>query len=139
MKFDTTHRDRVVIGSNTEIEQAFQVCNFLNMMYSNIHYSDDKETFSSGYCMKISVVSHNLGTYFDAIVRFRERRGVEIPSQKFRLHFEAIAEELKRLELEKYPEDEVTKAIKNNCDRALLSGYRALQEIYPEYGFIVKE
>lgn len=44
--------DSVVIGSHTKKEYAFQVGNFLNMLYSNI----EKES----KCMTNSVVLHNL-------------------------------------------------------------------------------
>lgn len=52
--------DNVVIGSRTLEEYKFQIVNFMNMLYSNIHYSDDEEYFSTGNCMTISVVAHNL-------------------------------------------------------------------------------
>lgn len=50
----------VSIGSRTLAEYKCQVLNFMNMLYDNIHYSEGKKEFSTGTCMTVSVVSHNL-------------------------------------------------------------------------------
>ena len=50
----------VAIGSRTLEEYKCQVLNFMNMFYSNIHYSDGKKEFSTGRCMTVSVVHGNL-------------------------------------------------------------------------------
>lgn len=59
-----------VIGSRTEFEAAFQVCNFMNGLFRNIHYSDDKEFFSSGDCMTHSVNIHNLKVEIEYLVKY---------------------------------------------------------------------
>lgn len=61
---------RAVIGSRTEAEAAFQVCNFMNGLFRNIHYSDDKEYFSSGNCMTHRVNIHNLKVEIEYLIKY---------------------------------------------------------------------
>ena len=61
---------RVAIGSRTEAEAAFQVCNFMNGLFRNIHYSDNKDYFSSGSCMTHSVNMHNLKVEIEYLTKY---------------------------------------------------------------------
>lgn len=55
--------DGVVIGSNTLEEHKFQVLNFMNMFYDNIH------TPEKDRCMNIDVVRHNLGFEISRVLK----------------------------------------------------------------------
>lgn len=59
-----------VIGSRTAEEAAFQVCEFMNGLYSNIHYSDNKEFFSSGDCMTYRVNIPNLKVEIEYLTKY---------------------------------------------------------------------
>lgn len=59
-----------VIGSGTEVEAAFQVCNFMNGLFRNIHYSDNKDYFSSGDSMTHRVNIHNLKVEINHLIRY---------------------------------------------------------------------
>ena len=61
---------RAVIGSRTEAEAAFQVCNFMNGLFTNIHYSDNKKNFSSGDCMTYDVNIHNLKVTIEDLIKY---------------------------------------------------------------------
>lgn len=61
---------RAVIGSRTEAEAAFQVCNFMNGLFRNIHYSDNKEHFSSGDCMTYRVNIPNLKVEIEYLIKY---------------------------------------------------------------------
>lgn len=53
----------VVIGSHTIDEYKFQIINFMNMLYDNIHKPFDER------CMTANVVTHNLKWYINDILR----------------------------------------------------------------------
>ncbi len=54
--------ENVVIGSGSIAECEFQIMNFMNMLYNNIHYSDNRKggDFSTGECMTAPIVYSNL-------------------------------------------------------------------------------
>ena len=93
MEFRTAHQDKwphgVVIGSRTPPEFAFQTCYFLNMLYSNIHFSDNMPTYISGSSMEINSltdVSFNL---------IYELRRLEKAKEEYIKVYPKKAEELK--------------------------------------------
>lgn len=141
MDFRTAHQDKwphgVVIGSYTPPEFAFQTCNFLNMLYRNIHYSDNMTNYSSGYSMTISVVSHNLKCELNRLEKIKEEYEPNF-KKEYRYYFETIMEELTILEKDNTPESEYTKSIKDLCDKLILKGFDIIAKTYPEYGFYIK-
>lgn len=52
----------IVIGSGTDLERAFQIGNFMNMLYQDIE-SEDKS-------MTLSVVRHNLITELNLLIKY---------------------------------------------------------------------
>ena len=141
MEFRTAHQDKwphgVVIGSQTPPEFGFQTCNFLNMLYSNIHYSDNMPTYSSGSSMTISVVSHNLKFELSRLEKVKEEYEPNF-KKEYHHYFEAIMEELSALEKDHTPESEYTKSIKELCDKLIFKGFDILTKTYPEHGFYIK-
>ena len=141
MEFRTAHQDKwphgVVIGSRTPPEFAFQTCNFLNMLYSNIHYSDNMPTYSSGSSMTISVVSHNLKFELSRLEKVKEEYEPNF-KKEYHHYFEAIMEELSALEKDHTPESEYTKSIKELCDKLIFKGFDIFAKTYPEHGFYIK-
>ena len=73
IKWDYDNRPPV-IGSRTEVEAAFQVCNFMNGLFSNIHYSDNKEYFSSSDCMTYRVNIHNLKVEIEYLIKYSKSK-----------------------------------------------------------------
>ena len=141
MEFRTAHQDKwpneVVIGSRTPHEFAYQTCNFLNMLYRNIHYSDNMPTYSSGSSMVISVVSHNLKYELSCLEKVKEEYDPDF-KKDYRYYFETIMEELSALENDHTPESEYTESIKALCDKLILKGFDILSQVYPEHGFYIK-
>lgn len=144
MEFRTAYQDndnprypRVVIGSRTTPEFAYQTCNFLTMLYRNIHYSDNMPTYSSGSSMVLSVVSHNLKFELSRLEKDKELYEPNF-KKDYRLYFEAIAEELSVLERNHTPESEYTKSVKELCDKLLFNGFDILTKTYPEHGFYIR-
>lgn len=139
--FRTAHQDNwphgVVIGSHTPPEFAFQTCNFLNMLYRNIHYSDNKPIYSSGSSMVISVVSHNLKYELSRLEKVKAESGKNFKTE-YRYCFETIMEKLSALEKNHSPEYDYTKSIKSLCDKLIFKGFDILAETYPEHGFYIK-
>lgn len=128
----------VVIGSNTISESAFQTCNFLNMLYRNIHYSDNRPTYSSGTSMTISVVSYNLKCELSRLEKAKAQ-SEPIFKKEYRYYFETIMEELSTLEKDRTPESDYTKSVKALCDKLIFKGFDILAETYPEHGFYIKQ
>lgn len=141
MEFRTAHQDKwphgVVIGSGTPPEFAFQTCNFLNMLYRNIHYSDNKPIYSSGSSMVISVVSHNLKCELSRLEKVKAEYEPDF-KKEYRYYFETIMEELFALEKDHTPESEYTKSVKDLCDKLIFKGFDVLAKAYPEHGFYIK-
>ena len=139
--FRTAHQDNwphgVVIGSHTPPEFAFQICNFLNMLYRNIHYSDNKPIYSSGSSMVISVVSHNLKYELSRLEKVKAESDKNFKTE-YRYCFETIMEKLSALEKNHTPESDYTKSIKSLCDKLIFKGFDMLDETYPEHGFYTK-
>ena len=138
MEFRTAHQDKwpneVIIGSRTPHEFAYQTCNFLNMLYRNIHYSDNMPTYSSGSSMVISVVSHNLKYELSCLEKAKEEYDPDF-KKDYRYYFETIMEELSALENDHTPESEYTDSIKALCDKLVFKGFDILSQVYPEHGF----
>ena len=141
MTFRTAHQDDwpngVVIGSHTPQEFAFQTCNFLNMLYRNIHYSDNMDTYSSGSSMVISVVSRNLKYELN---RLEEAKEEQEPNFKkdYRHYFETIMEELSDLEtIHPLEDSDYARSIKALCDKLIFKGFDVLAKTYPEHGFYI--
>lgn len=141
MDFRTAHQDKwphgVVIGSRTPPEFAFQTCNFLNMLYSNIHYSDNMPNYSSGSSMTISVVSHNLKYELSRLEKVKAEYEPNF-KKEYRHYFETIMEELTILEKDNTPESDYTKSVKELCDKLIFKGFDILSKTYPEHGFYIK-
>ena len=141
MEFRTAHQDKwpneVVIDSRTPHEFAYQTCNFLNMLYRNIHYSDNMPIYSSGSSMVISVVSHNLKYELSCLEKVKEEYDPDF-KKDYRYYFETIMEELSALENDHTPESEYTESIKALCDKLILKGFDILSQVYPEHGFYIK-
>lgn len=140
MEFKTAHQDKwdneVIIGSRTPHEFAYQTCNFLNMLYRNIHYSDNMPTYSSGSSMVISVVSHNLKYELSCLEKAKEEYDPDF-KKDYRYYFETIMEELSALENDHTPESEYTESIKALCDKLIFKGFDILSKVYPEHGFYI--
>lgn len=140
MEFRTAHQDKwpneVIIGSRTPHEFAYQTCNFLNMLYRNIHYSDNMPTYSSGSSMVISVVSHNLKYELSCLEKAKEEYDPDF-KKDYRYYFETIMEELSALENDHTPESEYTESIKALCDKLIFKGFDILSKVYPEHGFYI--
>ena len=141
MEFRTAHQDKwdneVIIGSRTYHEfayHAYQTCNFLNMLYRNIHYSDNMPTYSSGSSMVISVVSHNLKYELSRLEKIKAEYEPDF-KKEYRYYFETIMEELSALENDHTPESEYTESIKALCDKLIFKGFDILSKVYPEHGF----
>ena len=140
MEFKTAHQDKwpneIIIGSRTPHEFAYQTCNFLNMLYRNIHYSDNMPTYSSGSSMVISVVSHNLKYELSCLEKAKEEYDPDF-KKDYRYYFETIMEELSALENDHTPESEYTESIKALCDKLIFKGFDILSKVYPEHGFYI--
>ena len=140
MEFKTAHQDKwpneIIIGSRTPHEFAYQTCNFLNMLYRNIHYSDNMPTYSSGSSMVISVVSHNLKYELSCLEKVKEEYDPDF-KKDYRYYFETIMEELSALENDHTPESEYTESIKALCDKLIFKGFDILSKVYPEHGFYI--
>ena len=140
MEFKTAHQDKwpneIIIGSRTPHEFAYQTCNFLNMLYRNIHYSDNMPTYSSGSSMVISVVSHNLKYELSCLEKAKEEYDPDF-KKDYRYYFETIMEELSALENDHTPESEYTESIKALCDKLVFKGFDILSQVYPEHGFYI--
>lgn len=120
---------RVVIGSRTEAEAAFQVCNFMNGLYRNIHYSDNKEYFSSGDCMTHRVNIHNLKVEIEYLIKYS---GTEYSGNAFyllncmsKLFQEMVAHNI---------EDGVTKIKKAKCHNLW---FRILDSLMSEFTLLM--
>ena len=149
MEFRTAHQDKwdneVIIGSRTYHEfayHAYQTCNFLNMLYRNIHYSDNMPTYSSGSSMVISVVSHNLKYELSRLEKIKAEYDQDF-KKDYRYYFDAVIEELANIKkLLVYPtitmiDSDYIKDIKDLCDNLMLKGFEALSKTYPEHGFYI--
>lgn len=62
-KVQLKNYSKVVIGSGTELERAFQIGNFMNMFYSNIENKQKS--------MSPEVVKHNLINELESLIRYR--------------------------------------------------------------------
>lgn len=62
-KVQLKNYSKVVIGSGTDLERAFQVGNFMNMLYSNIENKQKS--------MSPEVVKHNLINELESLIRYR--------------------------------------------------------------------
>ena len=60
-KIQLKNPNKVVIGSGTDIERAFQIGNFMNMLYKNI--GDESQAMTN------SVVKHNLMVEVDLLIK----------------------------------------------------------------------
>lgn len=130
MKYKTGLIDYVIVGSRSIEEYAFQVCNFLSLIENCIHYSDDKETFSTGNCMTIDVCYHNICSYFDQIEKMVEQKET-YKRFNYRDYLSALHQNL--LHIEK--EDDDAKAIKRLCDKLLADAFESLVKTYPTLKF----
>lgn len=128
--FNTDLSEKVVIGSRTIEEAAFQVCNFMELLYKCIHFSDGKEIFSTGNCMKIDVVYHNINTYFDFIESKVEKKET-YKRYNYRNYIDAINQNLIHL----YSDDKNLDSVKMICDRLLYDAFDDLQKTYPSLKF----
>lgn len=62
-KVQLKNYSKVVIGSGTDLERAFQIGNFMNMLYSNIENKQKS--------MSPEVVKHNLINELESLIRYR--------------------------------------------------------------------
>lgn len=62
-KVQLKNYNKVVIGSGTDLERAFQIGNFMNMLYSNIE--NKQKSMSS------EVVKHNLINELESLIRYQ--------------------------------------------------------------------
>lgn len=114
MKAISFSTDGVVIGSNTLHEYKMQVMNFMNMLYSNIHYSDGKDEFSTGNCMTVGVVHTNLTSEIKrAIAEVSKTKTIwmNLENNVYALA-DAIYANLSRCKVE----DAHTREVKAHCD-----------------------
>ena len=61
-KVQLKNYNKVVIGSGTDLERAFQIGNFMNMLYSNIENKQKS--------MSPKVVKHNLINELESLIRY---------------------------------------------------------------------
>lgn len=61
-KVQLKNYSKVVIGSGTDLERAFQIGNFMNMLYSNIENKQKS--------MSPEVVKHNLISELESLIRY---------------------------------------------------------------------
>lgn len=123
LKIFWRNTDDVVIGSRTIEEYAFQVCNFMNMLYQNIHYSDNKKVFSTGDSMTLPVVYHNLKVELSLI----EKKVIPQDEIKYHSLIDSIKKNLESIKVE----DEQSKEIKKKCDDDLFEAFKNIQSCYP--------
>lgn len=62
-KVQLKNYSKVVIGSGTDLERAFQIGNFMNMLYSNIENKQKS--------MSPEVVKYNLISELESLIRYR--------------------------------------------------------------------
>ena len=145
MEFRTAHQDKwpneVIIGSRTPHEFAYQTCYFLNMLYSNIHFSDNMPTYISGSSMEINSLTYVSFNLIYELRRLEKAKEEYEPNFKkdYRYYFETIIEELSALEKDHTLESEYTKSIKALCDKLIFKGFDILSKVYPEHGFYIKD
>lgn len=65
--------DKVVIGSGTDLEKAFNIGNFMNMLYRNIENED--------VAMTNEVVSHNLQHAIESLVQYCSNNTDDVTEQ----------------------------------------------------------
>ena len=141
MEFRTAYQDKWphgVINYQTPLEfPSHQICNCLNMLYRNIHYSDNMPYYRSESQMVISIISHNLKYYLSRLEKTKAEYDPDFKKQ-YHYYFETIAEELSALEKSDTQESEYTKSIKELCDKLIFKGFYILSQVYPEHGFYIK-
>ena len=141
MVFRTAYQDKWphgVINYQTPLEfPSHQICNCLNMLYRNIHYSDNMPYYRSDSQMVISIISHNLKYYLSRLEKAKAEYDPDFKIQ-YHYYFETIAEELSALEKSNTQESEYTKSIKYICDKLIFKGFDILCKVYPEHGFYIK-
>ena len=142
MVFRTAYQDKWphgVINYQTPLEfPSHQICNCLNMLYRNIHYSDNMPYYRSDSQMVISIISHNLKYYLRRLEKAKEEYEPNF-KKDYRYYFETIIEELSALEKDHTLESEYTKSIKALCDKLIFKGFDILSKVYPEHGFYIKD
>ena len=142
MEFRTAYQDKWAHGAvdyQTRLEfPSHQTCNCLNMLYRNIHYSDNMPNYGSESPMVIlSIISHNLKYYLGCLEKVKEEYEPGFKKQ-YHYYFETIKEELSALEKSNTQEPEYTKSIKDLCDKLIFNGFDILSQVYPEHGFYIK-
>ena len=142
MEFRTAYQDKWphgVVNYQTPLEfPTHQTCNCLNMLYRNIHYSDNMSNcISESPTIVISIISHNLKYYLSCLEKAKAEYEPDFKKQ-YHYYFETIAEELSALEKSNTQESEYTKSIKELCDRLIFKGFGILSKVYPEHQFYIK-
>ena len=141
MEFRTAYQDKWphgVVNYQTPLEfPSHQTRNCLNMLYRNIHYSDNMTNYRSDSQMVIPVISHNLKYYLSRLEKAKAEYEPDFKKQ-YHYYFETIAEELSALEKSNTQESEYTKSIKELCDKLIFKGFGILSKVYPEHQFYIK-
>ena len=142
MEFRTAYQDKWPHGSvnyKTPLEFAsHQTCNCLNMLYRNIHYSDNMSNY--GYespIVILSIIFNTLKYYLSCLEKVKAEYEPDFNKQ-YQYYFETIAEELSALEKSNTQESEYTKSIKDVCDKLIFKGFDILSKVYPEHEFYIK-
>ena len=141
MEFRTAYQDKWphgVIDYQTPLEfPSHQTCNYLNMLYRNIHYSDNMSNDRFDSPMVISIISNSLKYYLKCLEKVKAEYEPDFNKQ-YQYYFETIAEELSALEKSNTQESEYTKSIKELCDKLIFKGFDILCKVYPEHEFYIK-
>lgn len=141
---------KVVIGSNTDIERAFQIGNFMNMLYHNLE--NESQTMTN------SVVKHNLFVELEMLIKHCVNNSDDsCAEQWFEHHKKQIIdmvnslvdelESIKKLERElhylKYDIKNETKELINLTRRIAITKYNMIVNeivfIFPEYFEYIKK
>ena len=112
MIYKIKNMDSVVIGSRTADEYAFQICNFLTMLYNNIE--KESETMTN------KVIKHNLFSYINQLHNFDNQ--TELSTNRFNFFYKEIEEKIDLiLKIFKKSKDfdESTKKIDNEVKKQL--------------------
>lgn len=95
----------------------------MNMLYRNIHYSDNKKVFSTGDSMTLPVVYHNLKVELS----FIEKKMIPRDEIKYHSLIDSVKKNLESIKVE----DDYAKEIKKKCDDDLFEAFKNIQSCYP--------
>lgn len=117
------NKDKVVIGSGSDIERAFQIGNFMNMLYSNIESVDST--------MTNKVVIHNLKVEISMLNEF-----CNISTEDLFALIDSISEKVELLEKQTKLYTKLTFERSREITASLINDLR--QKTYDQYFDIVK-